>query len=266
MSSITNRLTERMSDLKGKHKKAFIAYLMSGDPDWEATGQIIQSLERVGVTAVELGVPFSDPIADGPVIQEAAERALANGVTLKGIFQQVRRFRKHTALPILLMGYWNVFLQHGREKTLEDAREAGIDGFIVADLPPEADTDFFTSAKKLGLCTVLLAAELTSDTRLKRIAETSTGFVYYVPQLGITGLDLSITQAIKKRIRKLKAMTETPVCVGIGIKTREEAQKLCEVADGVIVGTRIVQYIHEHRSESDIASVVQGFVTSIMPD
>ncbi len=261
-----NRLTDRMGSLRKEKQKAFIPYIMAGDPDWSATEQIILSLDRAGVAAVELGVPFSDPIADGPVIQEAGNRALERGVTLKQIFEQVKNLRRKTDLPLLLMGYWNVFLQHGREETLQDAREAGVDGFSIAGLPPEAEEDFFSSAKERGVCTVLLAAELSSDTRLQRIAETSTGFIYYVPQLGITGMDLSISQATEDRIRTIKAMTETSVCVGIGIKTREEATRLCKAADGVIVGTRIVQFIHEHRSDVDIGALVEGLVRSLMPD
>ena len=261
-----NRLTDRLSSLRKKKQKAFIPYIMAGDPDWSATRQIILSLDRAGVAAVELGVPFSDPIADGPVIQEAGNRALERGVTLKQIFEHVKNLRRETDLPLLLMGYWNVFLQYGREETLQDAREAGVDGFIIADLPPEAEEDFFSSAKERGVCTVLLAAELSSYARLQRITETSTGFIYYVPQLGITGLDLSIGRAIEDRIRTIKSMTETSVCVGIGIKTREEATKLCAAADGVIVGTRIVQFIHEHRNDSDIGALVECFASSLMPD
>ncbi len=261
----SNRLVQRLLSIRKNNGKAFIPYIMAGDPGWKATHKIILSLDRAGVAAVELGVPFSDPIADGPVIQEAGNRALERGVTLEQIFDHVKALRSETELPVLLMGYWNVFLQHGREETLEDARDAGVDGFIIADLPPEAEENFFTLAKERGLCTVLLAAELTSESKLRRIAQTSTGFIYYVPQLGITGLDLSITQAIEERIRRIKTMTETPVCVGIGIKTKEEATKLCATADGVIVGTRIVQFINEHQNEEDIGSLVEKFVGSLMP-
>jgi tryptophan synthase alpha chain len=254
-----------MLSIREKKGKAFIPYIMAGDPDWNATHRIILSLEQAGVAAVELGVPFSDPIADGPIIQEAGNRSLERGVTLEQIFEHVKTLRGETELPVLLMGYWNVFLQHGREETLEDAREAGVDGFIIADLPPEAEEGFFSMARERGLCTVLLAAELTSESKLRQIAQTSTGFIYYVPQLGITGLDLSITRAIEERIKTIKTMTETPVCVGIGIKTKEEATKLCAAADGVIVGTRIVQFIHENRNQNDIGPLVEKFVGSLMP-
>ena len=192
-----NRLIEKMAALKQEQGKAFIAYIMAGEPGWEATEDIILHLESIGVTAVELGVPFSDPIADGPVIQEAANRALTGGVNLASIYEHVGRIREKTRIPLLLMGYWNVFFQYGIEEVLTGAKRAGIDGFIVADLPPEAETPFFHGAREAGLCTVLLASELTTEERLRKIAETTTGFLYYVPQLGITGLDLKITDAVK---------------------------------------------------------------------
>ena len=182
-----NRLTRRMEQLKGEGGKAFIAYIMAGEPSWEAVEDIICELERAGVTAVELGVPFSDPIADGPVIQAAANRALARGVTLQEIFDRVSALRSRTELPLLLMGYWNVFLQYGRERCLEAARSAGVDGFIIADLPPEADPEFMDLAAARQVCTVLLASEQTPEDRLRGILASASGFLYYVPQLGITG-------------------------------------------------------------------------------
>ena len=260
-----NRLRQRMAALKKQGDRAFIAYIMAGDPTWDATEDIILSMEQAGVTAVELGVPFSDPIADGPVIQEAGNRALAAGVTLEEIFARVSRVREKTGMPVLLMGYWNVFLQYGRDRLLKDAGRAGIDGFIIADLPYEADVAFFKSAAAEDLCTVLLAAELTSDDRLANIASKSTGFIYYVPQLGITGLDLCITGAVERRLGAIKDMTDKPVCVGIGVKRREDVVALYKVADGVIVGTRIVQEIDRFRSSPDIGARVADLVRSLRP-
>jgi tryptophan synthase alpha chain len=255
-----------MQDLRTRGQKAFVAYIMSGEPSWDAVSDIVIELERRGVTAVELGVPFSDPIADGPVIQAAGNRALAQGVTLDGIFSQVSALRRKTQLPILLMGYWNVFLQYGREKTLRRAEECGVDGFIIADLPPEAEPEFFEQARDREICTVLLAAELTSESRLEEIARISTGFVYYVPQLGITGLDLHIEEAVKERIRLLKTLTETPLCIGIGVKTRDDVRALWAEADGVIVGTRIVDFIDQNRDARDLAAKVGTLVSGIKPE
>ncbi len=262
-----NRLVKKMADLQAQKRKAFIVYLMAGEPSWPACAEIILALERAGVAAVELGVPFSDPIADGPVIQAAANRALAGGVTLRSIFSQVKKIREKTEVPILLMGYWNVFLKYGKEKVLQDASLSGIDGFIIADLPPEAGYGFFAAAKERELCTILLASELSSPERLRVIAETSTGFIYYVPQTGVTGLELAVTEAVKTRIEEIKSMTPLPVCIGIGIKTPAEAASINEVADGVIVGTRIVDFIETNRNEERLGALVGDFVKEFIgPD
>jgi len=260
-----NRLIQRMEQLKKQGGKAFIAYIMAGEPSWEALQEIVCELERIGVTAVELGVPFSDPIADGPVIQAAANRALARGVTLSEIFERVSELRKLTKLPILLMGYWNVFLQYGRERCLQTARSAGVDGFIIADLPPEADPEFFSLAAEKELCTVLLASELTPEDRLKRIVATASGFLYYVPQLGITGLELTTGEAVENRIRLIRALTDTPICIGIGVKTQEDARRLSRYAEGVIVGTRIVEFIHRNAERPDLPEVTARFVAQLIP-
>jgi tryptophan synthase alpha chain len=254
-----------MDELKKKGGKAFVAYIMAGEPSWEAMQEIICALERIGVTAVELGVPFSDPIADGPVIQAAANRALEHGVSLSGIFERVSDLRKRTDLPVLLMGYWNVFLQFGRERCLEAARSSGVDGFIIADLPPEADPEFFQLASARQLCTVLLASEQTPEDRLKRIVATASGFIYYVPQLGITGLELKVGEAVEKRIDLIRSLTGTPICIGIGVKTREHVRTLTGYADGVIVGTRIVEFIHRHADRPDLPGATADFVATLIP-
>jgi tryptophan synthase alpha chain len=260
-----NRLNQRMEQLKRDGGRAFIPYIMAGEPSWQSVQEIVCQLERVGVTAVELGVPFSDPIADGPVIQAAANRALSRGVTLPEIFERVSSLRKRTELPILLMGYWNVFVQFGRERCLEAATDSGVDGFIVADLPPEADPQFFDLARKRDLCTVLLASELTPEERLKRIVATASGFLYYVPQLGITGLELTPGQAVEKRIRLIRTLTDTPICIGIGVKTREDVRKLTSSADGVIVGTRIVEFIHQNAERPDLPEATAKLVAQLLP-
>jgi tryptophan synthase alpha chain len=260
-----NRLTERLGRLKKEGRKAFVAYLMAGEPSWEALADIVVELEPVGVSAVEIGVPFSDPIADGPVIQAAANRALSRGVTLSEIFERMAALRERTDLPLLLMGYWNVFLRYGRERCLKAACSAGVDGFIIADLPPEADAEFFARARKLELCTVVLAAELTPAERLKRIAASASGFLYYVPQSGITGLELKTENTVGERIRLIRSFTDTPVLIGIGVKTREDARRLSSQADGVIVGTRIVEFVHQNAGRPDLPRATARFVAGLMP-
>ena len=262
---MSNRLVDRMTALKAEGRKAFVAYVMAGEPDWAGTHAVLDGLERAGVTAVELGVPFSDPIADGPVIQAAGNRALAAGVTLQSIFDQVRVFRRRSEMPILLMGYWNVFLQYGRTRVLDASVEAGVDGFIIPDLPADADPEFFAWAREREICTVLLATELTRDERLAHITAATTGFLYYVPKLGITGLSLEVTDAIRGRLEQLKAMTGAPVCVGIGVKTREDVERLTAVADGVIVGTRLVELIDQHRDAEDLGDLVAETVAGLLP-
>jgi tryptophan synthase alpha chain len=261
-----NRLVRVLDDLKRRQRKAFIAYLMAGDPDWETLADIILSLEEAGVSAIELGVPFSDPIADGPVIQRAAQRALSRGVSLAGIFACVGELRDRTQIPILLMGYWNVFLQFGRDRTLREAGRAGVDGLIIADLPPEAEPAFFRAAGEQGLATVLLAGELTTDERLKTILEACSGFLYYVPQSGITGQRLVIDGSVEQRIREVRRQARIPVCIGIGVKSGEDVRQLNAVADGVIVGTEIVGFIAAHRTEKDIARAVGDRVRALLPE
>ncbi len=260
-----NRLIQRMKKIKSNGEKAFVAYIMAAEPSWEAVQSIILEIESVGVSAIELGVPFSDPIADGPVIQAAANRALARGVTLTEIFDRVAAMRELTNLPLLLMGYWNVFLKYGRERCLEAALSAGVDGFIIADLPPEADPEFFQLARERDVCTILLASELTPEDRLKRIIATTSGFLYYVPQLGITGLELKAVEAVEQRIRLIRSLTDTPICIGIGVKTRDDARKLNRYADGVIVGTRIVDFIHHQENLPDLPQAVARFVGELIP-
>jgi tryptophan synthase alpha chain len=260
-----NRLKQRMGRLKEQGEKAFVAYIMAGEPSWDAMQEILCELERIGISAVELGVPFSDPIADGPVIQAAANRALTHGVSLSEIFKRVSSLRSSVELPLLLMGYWNVFLQYGRERCLEAARSAGVDGFIIPDLPPEADPEFFDLARKQDLCTVLLASELTPEDRLRSILASSTGFLYYVPQSGITGLKLTVGEALENRIRLIRRLSDLPICIGIGVKTREEAVELTRHADGVIVGTRIVEFIHQNAGHSDLSRSLGRLVAELRP-
>jgi tryptophan synthase alpha chain len=238
---------------------------MAGEPSLAGTAEIVLALGAAGVTAVELGVPFSDPIADGPVIQAAGNRALAAGMTLHRLLGMVREVRRRSGVPILLMGYWNVFRSFGRDRILPAARESGVDGFVIPDLPAEAEPGFYAEAREGGLATVLLATELTSDARLARIAAATSGFLYYVPRLGITGLDLSVTREMRDRIASIRALCALPVCVGIGVKTREDVRQLHEVADGVIVGTRIVDFVDRNRDAVDLPERVASFVKELMP-
>ena len=262
---VVNRLENSLNRLLERNGKAFIAYVVAGEPDWDTAADIILAMEDAGVSAVELGVPFSDPIADGPVIQAATNRALQRGVTLPEIYRRVELLRKCTQIPILLMGYWNVFLQFGRERSLTAAREAGVDGLIIADLPPEAEPGFFDRARELDLSAVLLACELTSQERMRVIAGTGSGFIYYVPQLGITGLELRLDARLGPRIRNIREVSGLPVCIGIGVKTRDDVKSLTAEADGVIVGTRLVDHIAGYAGQRGLPQSVADLVTSLLP-
>jgi len=163
------------------------------------------------------------------------------------------------------MGYWNVFLQYGRQRCLEAARSAGVDGFIIPDLPPDSDPEFFDLAQKKDLCTVLLASELTPEDRLLRILASSSGFLYYVPQLGITGLELTVGEALENRIRLIRCLSDIPICIGIGVKTREDVLQLTRCADGVIVGTRIVEFIHQNAAKPELPQATARLVAGLLP-
>jgi tryptophan synthase alpha chain len=260
-----NRLEKRFADLRGRGDKAFVAYIMAGEPSWTSTLSIIRELDRAGVTAVELGVPFSDPIADGPVIQAAGNRSLASGVTLKSIFDNVERLRSDCDIPLLLMGYWNVFRNAGSHEVVDRAVNVGVDGFIIPDLPLEAGVDFYDEVRRRGLATVLLATELTPRDRLQQIAKAVSGFLYYVPKLGITGLDLEVTTAIRERIGEIKGLTDQPVLVGIGVKSAQDVARLVQASDGVIVGTRIVDFIDQHRDDQELPRRTAAMVAELLP-
>ena len=253
-----------MSAVKSGGRKAFVAYLMAGDPTLQGSLDIVRAMDAAGVSAVELGVPFSDPIADGPVIQAAANRALAAGVTLQAILDAMRGLRRDCDIPVVLMGYWNVFLRYGREKVIAACADAGVDGFVIPDLPAEADPGFYTAARERGLATVLLASEFTTLERLERIARTTTGFLYYAPRTGITGLDLSVTQAIRDRLVDIRKLTSQSVCVGMGVKTRDDVRSLNQAADGVIVGTRIVDHVDRLRADPSLPARVADLVKEMV--
>ncbi len=260
-----NRLVRRLAGLRREGRKAFVAYIMAGLPDWPTCLETVRELERAGAAAVELGVPFSDPIADGPVIQRAGSLALQAGVDLQQILEGVAELRRSCQLPLLLMGYWNVFLAMGPPRLLEEARSAGVDGFIIPDLPPEADPGFFAGARRDELCTVLLACSLTREPRLERLLEAATGFLYYVPQLGVTGQSLKGTSDLGEALQRVRALSELPVLVGIGVRSREEVERITAVADGVVVGTRIVEQILAEEDPRSVPARVAALARSLMP-
>lgn len=219
---------------------------MAGDPNLEKTMENVLLLEECGADIVELGVPFSDPLADGPTIQRAAERALKAGVTLKKIMPFVKKLRQHTQIPIVLMTYYNPVFKYGEEFFVKDAVDAGVDGAIIPDLPPEEGESFIKTSRIHNLSTIFLAAPTSTDERIKKIIKTCSGFVYYVSITGITGSRLILDGAFKNHIKAVQQLSDKPVAVGFGVSTPDDAKNIAQMADGVIIGSAIVKKFYEH--------------------
>lgn len=238
---MTSRIDRKFAALKREGRSALITYIMAGDPDYDTALAITKTLPYAGADIIELGMPFSDPMADGPAIQAAARRALKGGQTLRKTIQMVHEFRKGDAVtPVVLMGYYNPIYCYGVDRFLQDAGAAGIDGLLVVDLPPEMDRELCIPARQAGLHFIRLATPTTDDKRLAKVLENSSGFVYYISITGITGQALISLDDVAKAVKQIKSRTALPVAVGFGIKTGKQAAKVGEMADGVVVGTAIV--------------------------
>jgi tryptophan synthase alpha chain len=241
---MTARMEKRFADLRAENRPALITYFMGGDPDFETSLGIMKALPEAGSDVIELGMPFSDPMADGPAIQLAGQRALKNGQSLKTTIDLAREFRKvDNDTPIVLMGYYNPIYIYGVEKFIDDALASGIDGLIIVDLPPEMDDELCIPALQKGLNFIRLATPTTDEKRLPAVLNNTSGFVYYVSMNGITGSALPDPSLISGAVGRIKAHTNLPVCVGFGVKTAEHAKAIGAVADGVVVGTAIVAQI-----------------------
>ncbi len=237
-----SRIAARFKELQKRGGKAFIPYIMAGDPSLEKTREHLQILEECGADIVELGVPFSDPLADGPTIQAAADRAIKAGVNLPSVLAFVKEIRSEIHIPIILMTYYNPIFKHGDEAFFREAKEAGVDGVIIPDMTVEESGEFLPFARKHGIDTIFLAAPTSGTGRLKKVAKVSTGFIYYVSITGITGAQLVLTETTKNSIDTLKKSSGgKPVALGFGVSTPEEAAQAAALADGVIVGSAIVK-------------------------
>ncbi len=239
-----SRIDTRFAELKEEGRPALVTFVMAGDPDYDTSLDILKSLPSAGADVMEIGMPFSDPMADGPAIQLAGQRALKAGQDMHKTLQMVREFRSGDKdTPIVLMGYYNPIYIYGNEQFLADAREAGVDGLIIVDLPPEADEELCVPAIKLGLNFIRLATPTTDDDRLPQVLHNTSGFVYYVSITGITGAAAPNTTKVAAAVNRIKRSTELPVAVGFGVKSVEQAQVIGEVADGVVVGSALVSEI-----------------------
>ncbi len=246
---MTSRITKTFKRLKKEGKKAFIPYIMAGDPSLERTKDIVLLFEECGADIVELGVPFSDPLADGPTIQRASERALKNGVTLRKVISHVKDLRQTTRIPIVLMTYYNPVFKYGEENFIKDSKDAGVDGVIVPDLPPDEAEDFIQQSRKAAIDTIFLLAPTSTEDRIKKVAKTSSGFIYYVSITGITGASLLLDGSMEELILKIRKYTDRPIAVGFGVSTPVEASAVAKVSDGVIVGSAIIKRLHETPDE-----------------
>ena len=244
-----SRIEKTFKRLKNEGKKAFIPYIMAGDPSLEKTKDIVHLFEECGADIVELGVPFSDPLADGPTIQRASEKALKNGVTLKNVIALVKELRQKTRVPIVLMTYYNPVFKYGEKNFVEDAKDAGVNGIIIPDLPPDEAEDFIKISRKLKLDTIFLLAPTSDNGRIKKVAKASRGFIYYVSITGITGADLLLDGSMEVLISKIRKHTDKPIAVGFGVSTPEEASTVARISDGVIIGSAIVKRLHETPDE-----------------
>jgi len=266
---MTTRIDARFAELKKQGRSAFITFLMGGDPDPKTSLEILKALPKAGADIIEIGMPFTDPMADGPAIQAAGLRALKAGMTLKKTLGMVREFRKaDDATPLVLMGYYNPIYIHGVDKFLADARSAGVDGLIIVDLPPEEDSELCLPAMKAGLNFIRLATPTTDDKRLPAVLANTSGFVYYVSITGITGSASADSAAVGQAVARIKRHTRLPVCVGFGIRTPVAARAIAQNADGAVVGTALVDALRtsldsEGNATAGTVEAVVGVVSSL---
>jgi tryptophan synthase alpha chain len=259
-----NRIEERFARLKREGQKGFIVYLGAGDPNLEATRQLALAFDRLGVDFLELGVPFSDPLADGLVNQLAAQRGLASGTTPPKVLETIAAIRKDSHLPIVLYIYFNLLHRYGLERFIQDAAQAGVDGLLVLDLPPEEGDAYEALMAKAGLCNIYLVAPTTPEHRIELIVKRGRGFIYYVSREGVTGMQQRVADTIGQMTSRIRAHTGLPVAVGFGISTPEQAALVARHADAVVVGSAIVNQVAEHGNSPELVRAVSGFVQSLL--
>jgi tryptophan synthase alpha chain len=258
-----SRLDATFAALRARRERALVPYFTVGDPSIAATRQLVVEVARRGADVIELGIPFSDPLADGPVIQRATQRALAAGVTLPRVLEMVREMRGEVSVPLVFLTYYNPILAFGLKAFCRTAVEAGVDGVIVADLPPEEAAPLQAEAEPAGLDLVHLVAPTSTPERMRRIARASQGFIYMVSLTGVTGERVAVAPELTQQLRALRAITTRPICVGFGISTPAQAMEVGRVADGVIVGSAIVRLVEQHGGTSDLLARVGDFIAAL---
>lgn len=259
-----NRIDKKFQQLRQQGVSAFMPYLCAGDPTPELTAKLLLTLEQAGADLIELGVPFSDPIADGPTIQRASERALKHRISLQQILEIVKTLRQQTDIPIALMSYYNPIFSMGESTFCQAAQDAGVDGIIVPDLPPEEAQPLLEVAPQHNLATIFLVAPTSPSERMQSIASVSTGFVYCVSLTGVTGVRATLSNEVAPMITELRKHTNKPISVGFGVSTPEQAKQVAEVADGVIVGSAIINVIEKHKDdETKLLTAVKQFASEL---
>lgn len=260
---IVGRIARRFADLRARGAAGFVPYLTYGDPSPELTLPLLEAMERAGADLIELGVPFSDPMADGPVLQRAAERALAAGATLRGCLDCVAEFRRRSSVPVVLFGYYNPLFRYGVERIAADARAAGADGFLCVDLPPEESGDLDRAARAVGLDLIYLLAPTSTLDRMRKVLSRARGFVYFVAVTGVTGVRAELSPDVEPLVRSVKRLTPLPVGVGFGISTPDQARSVGRFADAVIVGSAIARVVEQTPDRSQTVAAVEEFVRSL---
>ncbi|MFA5100186.1 MAG: tryptophan synthase subunit alpha [Candidatus Omnitrophota bacterium] len=259
-----NRIESTFQKLRLSHKKAFIAFLTAGYPDLTTTEKLVLEFSRRGVDMIELGIPFSDPMADGPVIQESSQAALLHHIRLADVLAMVKRLRCFTQIPLLFMSYYNPIYCMGETRFVREAARAGLDGVIIPDLPPEEGRTLIRIAARAGIDPIMFVAPTTGPKRLLSIAKAARGFIYYVSVAGVTGARANLPADVAGHVRMIQRLTETPVCVGFGVSTPAQVKQIRSVADGVIVGSAIIRTIKEFKGSPCLVDKVGAYVTTLM--
>ncbi|MFH1407295.1 MAG: tryptophan synthase subunit alpha [Candidatus Omnitrophota bacterium] len=259
-----NRIDKKFRELRKKRKKAFIAYITAGDPDLSTTQKLIPVLEESGVDILELGVPFSDPLADGATIQRASQRALTKGATLTKIISLVKTLRQKVDMPIVPMSYYNLINAYGIQNFVRDAAGAGCDGIIIPDLPADEAGELTRAAKKYNLAVIFLAAPTTTNQRIKLIDKKTRGFLYYVSLTGVTGERKQLPKDLTRDLKRIRRLVKKPLCVGFGISTPKQVRMIAKYADGVIVGSAIVNAIEKNRHSKGLVKKTGKFVQRLV--
>ena len=258
-----NRIEERFARLKREGKKGFIVYIGAGDPDLDATRRLALAFDQAGVDVLELGVPFSDPLADGLVNQLAAQRGLESGTTPPKLLETVTAIRKHSQIPIVLYIYFNLIHRAGLEQFIKDAAKAGVDGLLVLDLPPEESDNYEALMRQAGLCHIYLIAPTTPEDRIALIVKRGSGFIYYVSREGVTGMQAQVATNLASQVAKIRAHTDLPVAVGFGVSNPKQAKLVASSSDAVIVGSAVVNQIAGHGKSAELVAKVSQFVKSL---